>query len=150
MKPQKQINLHKPDEKIYGDCHRTVYAAMLDMNVEDIPHFVHDWPGAIEGNRRAKEWLNAQGYTEFNIVFGTATLDDVFTTMKAMNRDIYYLLAGTSKTNVDHFVICCNDEIVCDPSQNDSGIVGPCEDGYFWVTIFIPLRFTTVSARVAA
>lgn len=142
MLVQKQLFRHKPEEGIYGDCHRTALAALFDMDAREVPHFNEGNPSSEEFNRRDAAWLKAQGYVKYNMVFPAAELDDVLQTMKSLNPGIYYLLAGTSRTGVDHSVVCLDDQIICDPSLTDSGIIGPCADGYYWVTVLVPLRFT--------
>jgi hypothetical protein len=42
-----------------------------------------------------------------------------------------------SRTNVDHSVIAFENQIVHDPSLNNSGIIAPCDDGFIWVTFIV-------------
>jgi hypothetical protein len=39
---------------------------------------------------------------------------------------------------VNHTVVCRGGRIEWDPSMDDAGIVGPCDDGFYWVTWLIP------------
>lgn len=145
MKPQKQLNRHRPGHGIYGDCHRTAIAIILDMDAADVPHYMDALasPDAAKAHDRYEEWLNARGIVTINVVFpGETRLCDVLTTIEAANprsRPVF-ILGGQSKNGCDHSVVCCDGEIACDPSQDGSGIVGPCSDGYFWVTFFGHLR----------
>ena len=68
--------------------------------------------------------------------------------MSANNPDVYWLLTATSRTGVHHVVVCRNGEIAHDPSQTDAGIVGPCDDGYWWVEFVGPGFARDVDARV--
>ena len=49
---------------------------------------------------------------------------------------------NTSRSNSDSkrcwlsSVVCRDGAIACDPGQDDPGIVGPCDDGFYWVTFF--------------
>lgn len=147
MTPQKQKNRHKPEEGLIGDCHRTCYACLLDMDRDSVPNFGEvgfDISKEGGGNRRefsaaCKAWLTSQGYAEFMVGFG-ATLQEVQDFMRECNPGQYYILGGLSSTGVNHSVIGCDDQIVWDPSLNDSGIVGPCEpDGLYWITILVPI-----------
>jgi hypothetical protein len=137
MKPVKQRNLHKPDEGIYGDCHRAVIASLLELEIEEVPHFGDEAPDGREFYRRVREFLLTKDLIDVNIVYN-AELSGVLKVMKSMNPGLYYILGGLSKTGVDHSVICFEDEIVHDPSINQSGIVGPCKnDGLYWVTFLV-------------
>lgn len=158
MKAQKQLNRHRPEEGIYGDCHRTAIAIILDMDAKDVPHFMDGTPGkgdAEEAHDRIEAWLNARGICTIHVLFpGDMRLNDLLYTVEACNprsRPVF-ILGGTSRTGVNHSVVCCDGEIACDPSQNDSGIIGPCDDGFYWVTFFGALQATnrTKVGEVAA
>lgn len=140
MTPLKQANKHDPDNGVWGDCHRTAIAAMLDMPRDDVPHFMDG--GAPDGVGKAKEWLLTQGIVPINMVFNSP-LEEVLQTMGFLNPRVCYILGGQSKTGCNHSVVGRGGAIVCDPSQSDAGIIGPCDDGYYWVTFF-------GSARAAA
>lgn len=146
MTPQKQKNRHRPQDGLIGDCHRTCYACLLDMDRDSIPNFGEvgfDLTKDGGGNRKefseaCAEWLGSVGYAEFSVGFNCG-LHEIFQYMAAVNPGIYYILGGRSMTGVNHSVIGCNDAIVWDPSLNDAGIVGPCEpDELYWVTVLVP------------
>lgn len=143
MKPQKQLNRHDPKNGIYDDCHRTAIACVLDMDANDVPHFM-DGRDAGASHEAAEAWLNERGITQINVLFGdTSSLEDVLTSIKNYNATSgphVFILGGRSRNDVNHSVVCCDGEIVCDPSIDNSGIVGPCDDGYWWVTFFGSLR----------
>lgn len=40
---QKQLYLHEPDKMQFGDCHRTSLACLLNIPVEDSPHFIGEY-----------------------------------------------------------------------------------------------------------
>lgn len=149
MKVQKQLNRHDPKNGIYGDCHRTAIACVLDMDAADVPHFMDGASGRSDGpeetakawdaHDRVEAWLNARGIATVNILFpGEVPLREVLNTVAATNsrgRPVF-ILGGESRNGVNHSVVCCDGEIVCDPSLDDSGIIGPCDDGYYWLTFF--------------
>lgn len=150
MTPQKQKNRHLPEEGLIGDCHRTCYACLLDMDRDSVPNFGEvgfDITKEEGGNRKefaeaCKSWLASQGYAEFMVGFN-CDLSDVQGFMNAVNPGQYYILGGRSRTGVNHSVIGLNDMIVWDPSLTDAGIVGPCEpDGLYWITILVPISQT--------
>jgi hypothetical protein len=137
----KQRHRHRPEEGIFGDCQRTCYAMILDKQPEDIPNF-----GVHIGNSEAwgkaiKDFLASQGLAASHTVFGGESLDTVLITQKCTNPGQLYLLAGQSRNGVNHVVVCCDDKIIADPALDDSGIIGPCDDGYYWVERLVPLYF---------
>lgn len=147
MRPQKQKNLHRPEEGLIGDCHRTCYACLLDMDRDEIPNFGEvgfDITKEGGGNRKEfKEacdlWLARNGYAEFSVAFNSG-LYEVQQFMRQVNPGQYYILGGSSKSGVNHSVIGLDDEIIWDPSLNDAGIVGPCQpDELYWVTVLVPI-----------
>src|SRR5581483_4068025 len=88
MKVQKQLNRHRPQEGIYGDCHRTAIACVLDMDAKDVPHFMdgkHDCD-ADDAYKAVESWLNARGFTHINVLFsGELSLDAVLKSVKYSN-----------------------------------------------------------------
>lgn len=143
MKPQKQLYRHNPEDGVFGDCHRTAIAIVLDLEAKDVPHFMDKGAAAEDAHRACEAWLNARGISTITTLFDGATpLETILATIAAVNRHSRptYLLLGTSRNRVNHCVVCCDGEIVCDPSLDDSGIVGPCDDGYYWLTFFGSLQ----------
>jgi hypothetical protein len=155
MKPQKQLFRHRPSEGTYGDCHRTAIAIVLDLDAADVPHFMDgkDGGNADKAHDACEAWLNARGITTINILFsGEVPLSELLNTVAACNprgRPVF-ILGGKSRNEVNHSVVCCDGEIVCDPSLDDSGIVGPCSDGFYWLTFFGHLDATADPARRAS
>ncbi len=143
MMAQKQLFRHRPDEGIYGDCHRTAIASIFDLEAKDVPHFMYGMAGkggAPEAHAAVDRWLAERGCVQINVLYsGEIPVEDVLLTVKNCNRHLpglYYILGGTSRSGVNHSVVCCDGKIVCDPSQDDAGIVGPCDDGFYWLTFF--------------
>lgn len=156
MRPQKQLNRHRPDDGVYGDCHRTAIAVALDMDAADVPHYMDGSRSGDEAHDLYETWLNERGICTISIVFhGDTSLSDILGTVALVNQRSrpVFILGGQSRSGCNHSVICCDGEIVCDPSQTDSGIIGPCDDGYYWLTFFGALQATnraTVARSEAA
>lgn len=151
MKPQKQLLRHNPPAT-YGDCFRTAIAIVLDMNAADVPHFMDGGSSGEDAALAAEAWLNARGMTAINIVCdGSRPLQAVLDSIAGTNlRQMpVFLLTGTSRNGCAHVVVCCNGDIVCDPAIDDSGIIGPCDDGYYWLTFFGALQATNGEAKAA-
>jgi hypothetical protein len=137
MTPHKQLIMHKPEEGRFGDCWRTCIACLLDKHPDDVPHFLESGD-ALLFHKKTAEYLETQGLSKIEYVMEGA-LQDVLFSVGRMNPGMHYLLGGWSRTGCNHSVICCDGQIVWDPSLTDAGIVGPMDDGYYWITWLVPL-----------
>lgn len=143
MTPQKQANKHDPENGVWGDCHRTAIAVALGVHRDAVPHFMDNGVHGDEAQRAENAWLRARGLVAINIAYpGESGLDAILECIGALNPGIRFILGGQSRSGCNHSVVCCDGEIACDPSQNDSGIIGPCDDGLYWVTFFGSARAT--------
>lgn len=132
MTPHKQLFRHKPDQGIYGDCYRTAIACLLDLPPSDVPH-VYDGRDDAIGKARMESWLSSHG----KILIDVAYADSVQTVLSLHEHrypSLHWILSGISANGCNHVVICRGGQIVHDPAQDDSGIVGPCDDGHVWTT----------------
>lgn len=134
----KQRFRHNPPET-YGDCRRTTLACLLDLPLDEVPHLAPlYWEDSFKWREAENAWLRSIGYTMISSAFD-GSLDDVLMTQKNINFNIYYLLGGNSKNECGHAVIGCNDEIIWDPSLDESGIIGPMDDGFYWIEHLVPV-----------
>ncbi len=135
MIPHKQLNRHDPENGIWGDCARTVWACLLDLeSPAEVPHFFDKGVSTREGNEAERAWLAARGLYPVAIPF-QGDLAGVMTTMRHTNPGLTFILTGESRNGTGHVVLCRDGEIVHDPSPLDTGIIGPSpDDGMFWVT----------------
>lgn len=135
MTPQKQLNRHDPENGVLGDCYRTVIACLLDLKPEEVPH-VHEHVGALnmqDQQDMMNAWLAARGLVEVVVpCAGDLELQTVLEIMARWSMGTHYMLTGYSRTGCNHVVICKGAEIIWDPSLNDSGIIAPADDGYYW------------------
>ncbi|MES2685718.1 MAG: hypothetical protein V4706_02790 [Pseudomonadota bacterium] len=132
MQFHKQLFHHKPEEGIYGDCHRTAIACLLDKLPKDVPHFGVHFNDGKAFEAAVKEFLQLHDLFPMQFAF-TGELQPILDYMGASNPGIHYMLCGRSRTGVNHTVVALDNAIVWDPSITDAGIVGPCDDGYFWI-----------------
>ena len=138
MKFHKQLFRHNPPET-YGDCQRTVYACLLDMHPSEVPHFHESTDDALEFWDRAHAFLASKGLARISIIFdGSLSLEQILNTQHNTNPGYYYILSGMSKNKTDHVVICKGRGIIWDPAIDNSGIIGPCSDGFWWVEYLVP------------
>ena len=152
MLKQKQLYRHEPDKMQYGDCHRTTLACLLNIPVEDSPHFIGEWERREELKRQGMEmeayvwqdeqeaWLNSLGYTTADVCFdGTVGSEDLFNFMRARNPEIYYMLGGTSPRGTNHSVVCYGGRFEWDPHPDGGFLVGPMDNGVWEITFLLPL-----------
>ncbi len=132
----KQKYKHDPENGVWGDCHRTSIAFCLGLQRDEVPHIGDGGPSSEEFERRENEYLKTRGLVPIRVPFQSGEIDQILVVGKLSSCGTYYLLGGQSKTGVNHTVVCNGDKIVYDPSINDSGIIGPCDDGYYWLTFF--------------
>lgn len=139
MIKQKQANLHKPEEGIYGDCYRTAIACLLDLDRDDVPNWAEEskmdkdifW--ALQN-----KWLAEQRLAMFSVGFNFESLKAFQEYMQEYYPTLYYILDGTSKNGTNHSVIGLGGSIHWDPAIDNSGIIGPMDDGNFWVSVLTP------------
>lgn len=135
MIPVTQRFKHDPDNGVWGDCHRAVIASLLELPIDEVPHFCDQGKKISGPDTDDRQWLRSRGLTPINMAFpGTTTLDDVLTTVENCNPGLLFILGGTSRNGTGHSVVAGRGEILHDPSIDQSGIVGPMEDGLWWVT----------------
>lgn len=138
MIPVTQLNRHKPPHS-YGDCERACIASLLELPCDYVPNFCEPGPGedfshsAWETRRRA--WLAKHGLVAIHQCYHESLdLDAVLAGTANHQAGLYFILTGESRNHVNHSVIACDGAIVHDPSIDQSGIIGPCDDGRYWVT----------------
>lgn len=141
VQPRKQRFRHRPDEGEYGDCHRTAIAAILGMPTEDVPHFFDRGQTGDDAYGEINRFLTDRGLASITIIYTGENWQQVAEAVHGMNPGWPALLSGTSANDVNHTVVIQQGEIVCDPSLDDSGIVGPCDDGFYWVVFIVAVPF---------
>ena len=141
MQYHKQRFLHDPDNGIYGDCARTVIACLMDMEPEQVPHFMDGAPDSCEYHRRQNEWLKLHG---LGMVEFPVSCDSLELCVKSIGPNWMpgikrYMLTGTSPRGTTHVVIVDGDK-VHDPAIPGGDLVGPTDDGSWWVSVLVPLK----------
>jgi len=142
---QKQKFHHRPEEGEYGDCLRTAFACLLGMDRDDVPHFGEGGPPVHVRSNAERDWLQSQGLCEITIPY-QGDLEPILSSFACLNTGEFYMLTGTSRTGCRHVVICRNEKIVWDTSLTDSGIVAPCSDGFYYVSV-LAKRFVKEAIR---
>ena len=140
MIKHKQVYRHLPEAGQIGDCARTVIACLLDLHPCEVPHFMRD---AIEGGNEqdavaARDlWVRANGHTFVEFPVQASSTEDALNWAGSYCKNTLYTLMGTSNNKVNHIVICLDREIYWDTSLDNSGIIAPSSDGYYWVGMLI-------------
>jgi hypothetical protein len=140
MRYHTQTIRHDPANGQYGDCFRTALACIMDLEPEEVPHFFDgaSYHGPPEvAWRRVGEWLCDRGLVLFTVPFNPAPVDGILEAISTQNPGVYFLFSGHSGV-ANHQVIAANGRIVHDPSSGKGGIIGPCDDGYYWVNLLLP------------
>lgn len=125
---------HDPDNNQYGDCIRACVATVMDLDAEDVPHFVHDDPDWETAVGRMNRWLGMYGLTAFFVGYPPDPIEDVFKSMQDVNSETTYLLFGRTNHG-DHVVVCKGGEIIHDPSWIKSPLIGPLSVGMWQVMV---------------
>lgn len=136
MIKHKQLYKHVPEHGIYGDCLRTVYACLLDKSPEDIPNFGEYWENIRKWEEEEHKWLDKNGLVNYSFPFD-GSLNEVLNFQGKYFKDKFWILTGTSKNKVNHVVICMGNKIYWDTSIDNSGIEGPADDGFYWISILM-------------
>lgn len=101
-----QTILHDPDNGAIGNCMQAAIASLLDLPLDDVPHFA-----AIEGDEWWSEfltWARDLGYEVF-------VIDGDF-------PPIPLLLHGKSPRGVSHLVVGIGSTVVWDPHPSRDGL----------------------------
>lgn len=133
MKPVQQTILHDPANGKTGNCIVACVASLLDMDIEEVPHFL-EVGGAQQWRKHLSDWLLPRGLAYVEIWCAQKETYDWY--LLEYLRDIgYYTLSGPSPRHqgVEHMVIARGDEIVHDPHPSNAGLA----DGYRWIGFIV-------------
>lgn len=138
MKPVKQLYRHDPP-RVFGDCHRAALASILELPCEAVPHFYElidgEKPDPATVSQRERSYLASQGLVGITTCFSEGIeLQAVLDGIAYYNPGVYWILGGTSRNGTGHSVVACDGAIVHDPALDESGIVGPMDNGHYWAT----------------
>ena len=159
MIPVNQKYKHDPDAGVVGDCFRACLASLLELPLEQIPHFAREsaTAGLESMMPLVEDWLAARGLYLFNFPvsppFGYRDpTREIVRRYGKRNPNIHYILSGATRPDADetgddrynHAVICHGGQIVHDPNDSKPGVVGPTNSGCY--NIYVLTRCGTDSA----
>lgn len=144
MKELKQFYFHRPERGEIGDCWRTCIACLLNADSPaSVPHYLWDMFSLDDDNwqhvlAKQNEWLSSKGlrFVEYPVTAGS--LEGLRAYLAHYYKDMYVMVGCNSKHG-GHEVIMKNGDYMWDPSKDDSGCVGPMNDGYYWIGNLIKL-----------
>jgi hypothetical protein len=132
MRRLKQEFRHDPAHGVYGDCWRVCYASLLDLDLADVPHFLRDGCSDKIGGERIDEWLAGRNLRRL-VMPTSGDLNGGMRNLFNLNGLLPFIVTGKGRSGVHHCVVWLGDQIYCDPSPDNIGLVGPCEDGLWWL-----------------
>lgn len=138
MKKHSNLIKHDPDNGTWGDCHRVCLAMILGLEPHDVPHFYEQGEnGDPEAQHESvRDFLCSLGLVPALIAYPVEDYEEILQTYAVLSPGVAFILGGKSKAGCGHSVVCIDGEIFHNPTEN--GIVGPMDDGYYWVTLFCP------------
>ncbi len=137
MRRQKQRFAHNPAQGSFGDCLRTAIACVLDLDRDEVPHFNDGSSDTEKCGERANAWLASHELVLIAVPYpGEMPMAELLAQQEILNPGIHFLLSGMSRTGVNHCVVATSKGIDWDPSLADAGIIGPCDDGNWWLDFF--------------
>lgn len=119
MTPVDQQFTNRPEIGQFGDCQRAVIASLLDLPIEQVPHFLQEAEGESD-----PYWTGMQTFLR---KFGFAFLENNRAwSFFGDEGDIYHQISGPSPrgNGLYHAVVGCNGQIVFDPHPSRAGLVG--------------------------
>lgn len=132
MTPIKQTILSDRENGIVGNCWQACVASLLDLSIDEVPHFCDsdNWPLNFYG------WLKERGLAclEFKLLEG----------FYQMENWGYHLISGPSPRNSGlHGVVGYNGEIAFDPHPDNTGLL----EGAWVYTFIFPIRDNKITTR---
>lgn len=127
MIPVDQQFLHDPANGQEGDCFRACIASILELPIEDVPHFAQLTGGRSEDFwNMAYDWLEDRGY---GYVHSTMLNGPIF------SKGSYHLLSGPSPRGIGwHCVVALCGKIVHDPHPSRAGLAGTQKE---WLSAYL-------------
>lgn len=129
---------HNPSEGRYGNCTQASVASILDLPLDEVPHFCVGLPqgtdGGIEESRRINEWLKTKGLALFELAYAADSLEAWREDWDRRDIQFYHLLSGISPRGFCHCTVGLNGKVIHDPSPY-GGELKPLENGTFGMGI---------------
>lgn len=128
----KQLFRHDPESGQWGDCARTCIACLLGLAPEDVPHEHRDM-SAAEHNALYDAFLHERGITRVWIGLKAETVAGAVDWASQWSNGLPFILSGESPRGTNHVVLGHAGKIIHDPHPDGGDIVGPMDNGLFYV-----------------
>lgn len=137
LRRQTQAFLHDPEAGVRGDCYRTAIACLLGVDRDDVPHVPENDEKAIRA--RTKDFLGKRGLAISEMPITSESARDVVVFMARVTPPgVRFLLSGLSPRDRNHTTVVHEDGgEPWDPHPSRDGLVGLCDDGYWWVGMLV-------------
>lgn len=146
MLKHRQRFLHNPSACVYGDCHRTAIACLLDLPLDDVPHWAQKELDAalVDETYSAiadiEQFLHQRGLYQVHVSW--SDLHGVFGVMQNYQPNALYILGGQSERGTNHSVICLGGGFYWDPHPDSTFVCKPLSNGFYESTFLVPLSMT--------
>ena len=147
MRPQLQAIRHAEADGQFGDCHRTCIAMILDLDRDEVPHFMDGVPNTADAEapeskaaeQAERDWLAARGLVPIHWGYdGSTPLSEVLAVLERTTRGSAVILGCTSGRGFNHSVVVYEGRVY-NPAGGGGTIAGPMRDGYWIVTAYAHL-----------
>lgn len=138
MRPVKQ--------RFLDDCFKACVASVLNLNYEDVPHFMEKQPmGTVMAaavRKNMDDWFASRGmlYVEFGY---DRHPQGVMHSIGETYPNLTYIMAGMSEGQRPHTVVCRGDQMIHDPAArlgNRGGLSAPGSDGLTHIGLITVLK----------
>lgn len=148
MRPQLQRYGHIECQGEFGDCHRTCIAMILDLDRDEVPHFMDgvpntapaDAPESRAAEQAERDWLAGRGLVPvyWGYEGSSTSLEQVLAVLEQTTRGTAVILGCTSGRGLNHSVVVYQGRIY-NPAGGNGVIAGPMRDGLWVVTAYAHL-----------
>lgn len=130
MKPVDQTLFHDPDAGVVGDCFRACVASILELSIDEVPHFFED------GGR--VWWFELD---RFLAQRGLAAVEFTTSSENVLSEAAVYIASGPSPRHpeVHHAIVCRGFDVVHDPHPSRDGIESTERQLFFVTREEVPL-----------
>ncbi len=101
-----QTILHDPEKKNYGNCMQACVASLLNIPLNDVPHFHHDGCDAVTFWDRVESFVEGLGFV---INWGH-------------QYDCLSIASGPTIRGTNHCVVVKEDKVIHDPHPSKAGL----------------------------
>lgn len=86
--------------------------------------------------------MRTQGYLRFSVAF-SCDLGQILDYLASRNAGMYVMIGGESPRGNNHVVIAADGEIIHDPHPDGGGLIGPCNNGLYYVETLVSICMAT-------